>query len=366
MAAANPSKRFLPHGPFHAEVQRRVDAHFASRGIAANEAPAMYFKTAVILSWFAGSYLLLVLWASNGWEGALLSVSLGLAMAGIGFNIQHDGNHGGYSRRRGLNRVMACSLDLLGGSSYIWNWKHNVFHHSNPNVDGLDADIDLQPFCRLSPLQRPRAVHRFQHLYIWFLYSLLSVKWQCVDDFVNVGTGKIGGMKFPRPRGWARARLMGGKLLFLTWALLIPLWTHPFWEVAFCAAIASVTLSLTLALTFQLAHSVEGASFPSAEAGAPATDWAAHQVATSVDFAPHSRFLTWYLGGLNFQIEHHLFPRACHLHLGEISGIVRDTCQEFGLDYRVNPTLWSALCSHARWLRRLGHPELPAAAAEAA
>src|SRR5229473_6578843 len=143
--ATSSKARYLAHGAFYAELRRRVEIHFATIGCAPNKAPGMYAKTAVMLGWFAASYVLLVFWAATYWQASALAVSLGLATAGIGFNVQHDGVHGGYSPRKGVNRLMALSLDMLGGSSYVWSWKHNVFHHSNPNAVGLDADIDIQP-----------------------------------------------------------------------------------------------------------------------------------------------------------------------------------------------------------------------------
>jgi len=270
-------------------------------------------------------------------------------------NVQHDGGHGGYSRREGVNLLMAFALDLLGASSYVWSWKHNVFHHSNPNIAGLDSDIDLQPFCRLAPTQPRRAWHRFQHLYIWFLYSFLVVKWQLVDDFKELASGRIGGQHFARPRGRRLWILVAGKVIFFSWAFVLPLLLHPILSVAFCFALASMTVSLTLAITFQCAHVVEGAAFPSLDkSGRASTEWAVHQVEASVNFAPRNRLLSWYLGGLNYQIEHHLFPRVCHLHLRNLSTIVQTACLEYGVKYRVYRTARAALASHARWVHRLG------------
>jgi len=334
---------------------RQVGLHFTITGRVPNEAPGLHLKTAVMLGWFAGSYTLLTFWATTWWQASALAISVGMAMAGIGFNIQHDGGHGSYSRRESVNLIMAFALDVLGASSYVWSWKHNVFHHSNPNIAGLDADIDIQPFCRLAPAQRRRAWHRFQHLYIWFLYSLLTVKWQFVDDFKELASGRIGGQHFARPRGWRLWSLVAGKVIFLSWTFVLPLLLHSVLRVALCFTLASLVLGLTLAITFQLAHAVEGAAFSSlGESGRASTEWAVHQVEASMNFAPGNRVLTWYLGGLNYQIEHHLFPRVCHLHLRDLSSIVQTACLEYGVNYRVHPTASAALASHARWVHRLG------------
>lgn len=318
----------------------------------------MVLKTALILGWFAGTWVLLTFFATGWWQAAALCVSLGLAMAAIGFNIQHDGNHGGYSKNKTLNALMAFTLDVMGGSSYVWSWKHNVFHHSNPNIEGLDADIEIKPFARLSPDQPRHWFHRFQAGYIFVLYCFLAVKWHFIDDFQNLIAGKVGSNPFPRPKGFKLFAALAGKVLFVTWALIIPMMLHPWWQVLLCYALASVVVSLALAIVFQLAHVVDGASFPSREQdGLVKTEWAVHQLETSMNFAPKNRLLTWYVGGLNFQVEHHLFPRICHLHLPEVAPIVEETCREYGVRYNVHPTFWAALVAHTKWIHKMGQPQ---------
>ncbi|MET0404416.1 MAG: acyl-CoA desaturase [Cystobacter sp.] len=357
--------KFLEAGPFHQALKSRVDSYFEESGRSRRDLPGMYVKTAALLAWFVASYVFLVFGAGSVWSALLGCLSLGLAMAGIGFSIQHDANHGGYSERRGLNQLFGGMLDMLGASSYVWGWKHNIFHHSHTNVAGLDADIDIQPFCRVAPSQRLYRAHRFQHFYIWMLYGLLTLKWQFVDDFKDIITGRVGRQRMPRPTGRKLVGALGGKLFFFTWSLAVPLFFHPVWQVALCFALTSFILGLTLATVFQLAHCVEEAEFPVAPVGAGGTftrEWAAHQVETTVDFARGNRLLCWYLGGLNFQVVHHLFPRVCHLHYPAISRIVEATCLEHGVRYRSQAGVGTALGSHVRWLKRMGRPEVLAAA----
>ncbi len=359
MAQATKAK-FLEAGPFHHQLKARVESYLQERGGSQRDLPRMYLKTAVILGWFLASYTWLVFGAS-GMGGALLGcASLGLAMAGIGFSIQHDANHGGYSEHKSVNHLLGGMLDVVGASSYVWSWKHNIFHHSHPNVVGLDADIDIQPFCRTAPGQRLRAGHRFQHLYIWLLYGLLAVKWHFVDDFKDVLTGTVGRQKMPRPTGRKLAGMLGGKLLFFGWTLVLPSFFHPFWQVALGYAVTAFILGVTLAGVFQLAHCVEEASFPEQPQGGATTftrDWATHQVDSTVDFARGNRLVTWYLGGLNYQVVHHLFPRVCHLHYPALSRIIEATCREHGVRYRTQDSLRGAVGSHIRWLKRMGRPE---------
>ena len=334
---------------FLQELRARVLGLLESNRLPARGLPAMYVKTAVLFAWLLASYLLLVFAAESAWQAVPLAVSLALAIAGIGFNVQHDGSHGSYSTRPGVNRLMARTLDLLGGSSFVWQRKHNVLHHTWPNLEGVDDDIDTGSLARLSPEQPRRFYHRFQHLYMWPLYCFLAVKWQLFDDFATVVRGSMSGRPFPRPRGSELAVFLGGKLVFFGLAFGLPLLLHPVWRVLGTYLLVSAVAGLTLSVVFQLAHCV-----PEAETGSQLGSWAARQVQSSVDFARDSRLLNWYVGGLNMQIEHHLFPQISHPHYARIAPVVEATCREFGVRYTAHPTLAAAVAAHYRQLRELG------------
>jgi linoleoyl-CoA desaturase len=354
--AATATLKFPGDPGFGAEVRRRVLSYLEERGLSPHDSPHMYLKSAVLLSWFIGSYVLLVFVAATWWQAGLLGLSLALAMAGIGFGIQHDANHNAYSDRPAINRLMGVSLDMLGASSYLWRVKHNVAHHTYTNVESADDDIDLGPLARLSPGQKRLGIHRLQQFYLWVLYGLLIPKWHFIYDFKNVAQAHVARNRFARPRGWDLVSLIGGKAVFFGWAFVLPMFFHPWWVVLLFYAGISYVLGLVLSVTFQLAHCVEEADFPAPPtAGEKLADaWAIHQVQTTVDFARGNRLLTWYVGGLNFQIEHHLFPRICHVYYPQIAGIVEATCAEYGVRYTAQRTLRAALRSHWRWLRRMG------------
>jgi linoleoyl-CoA desaturase len=318
----------------------------------------MYVKTAIILACLAVSYLLLVLVAEAWWQGVPLAVLLGLAAAGIGFNVQHDGGHHAYSDSPSVNKLMAMTLDLLGSSSYFWHWKHVVFHHTYVNVTGHDTDIKLGGLARVTPHQTRLAFHRWQHLYLWPLYGLLAVKMQFVDDFRRLITGRIGSHRVRRPTGWDLVLLVGGKATFLAWAFGVPLLFHPAQAVLFHYGVAAVVLGTALSVVFQMAHCVEHAAFPLPFAGTGRIEqaWAIHQAETAVDFARPSRVVAWLLGGLNFQIEHHLFPRISHVNYPAISKLVEQACRDFGVTYTEHKSFREGVASHFRWLRRMGMP----------
>jgi linoleoyl-CoA desaturase len=315
----------------------------------------MYLKTAIIFASFASTYGLLVFVATAWWQALPLSILLAFTVVAIGFNVMHDASHQAYSDRPWLNRLMAMSLDLVGGSSYLWHWKHAVFHHTFVNVIGYDTDINLAGLGRLTPHHPRRWIHRWQHLYVWFLYGAMVVKWHLYDDFRLAWNCRMGEHRVPRPRARQWSVFLGGKLVFLVLAFAVPLTLHPAWAVAAVYMATAVIVGVALAVIFQLAHCVEQADFPVDRiAGHIDQAWAVHQVETSVDFARGSRAACWLLGGLNFQIEHHLFPRICHVNYPAIAGLVEDTCREFGVSYKYNRTFLDALRSHYRWIRELG------------
>lgn len=357
MSGPPPRVRFPRDDGFHADLKRRVGEYFAATGRPRSGGGAMYAKTGAILGWFALSYaLLLGLGGASPWLAVALTTSLALATAGIGFSVMHDANHGAYARSAWANRAWGYALDFVGASSYLWRFKHNVHHHAYANIDGMDADIDGEPFLRFARSQRLRALHRFQHVYAWPLYGLLAVKWWFVDDLVDLARGRIGRLPFPRPRGRELLGLVIGKVVFVGWTLVLPLLVfRSAWVVALFL-LGSMTLGVVLATVFQLAHAVPDAAFHAAGSGEQrmATGWAEHQARATVDFAPSSRLLCWYVGGLNFQIEHHLLPDVCHTHYPALAGVVEAACLAHGIPHRTHPTLRAALGEHYRFLRALG------------
>jgi len=356
-----PRVKFSGSDRFILELRRRVDAYFERTGRRRRDCPQMYFKTATILAWFISAYLLLLFAVTSWWIVAPLAVVLGVSIAAIGFNIQHDGGHKAYSDHQWVNKLMALTLDLMGGSSYLWDWKHNSIHHTFPNVEGQDDDINLGFFGRLSPRQRRLKFHRFQGIYLWLLYGFLAIKWHLIDDFYQISMGRIGKHKIPRPKGKDLAVFIAGKVVFSSLAFGIPMLLHPWYGVLFVYVIAAFVSGVVLSVVFQLAHCVGEAEFPVPVPVAGGgerlqTDWAVHQVQTTVDFARRNRVICWFVGGLNFQIEHHLFHKICHIHYPALSKVVEEVCREFGVRYHARNSFFSAVASHFYWLVRMGRP----------
>jgi linoleoyl-CoA desaturase len=360
--------KFRGRGELRALLDERVAEVLADEQFMRRAYRRLWVKTAAVLLTLVVSYLYLLL-AAWSVVGMLASATiLGLSVAGVGFTIMHDANHGGYSTSRRANALASYSLDLIGASSYLWRAKH-LAHHTFTNVAEHDPDIDALPFARFDPTQRVRPWHRYQHLYIWVLYAFVTIRWQFGTDFALLRRGRAGRSPFPRPNRGQLAALFAGKAIFVAWAVAVPLALHPVLHVVAGFVVASAVASLALTLVFQLAHGAEETDHvdPAERAadGVYARGWHAHQVETTVDFAHGNRLLSWYLGGLNFQIEHHLFPRLPHTVYQRLAPIVREATHAAGVRYHAHPTLRAALASHQRWLREMGSAGAGAAEANA-
>lgn len=356
----NTKLKFGKSNAFQVELRRRVDEFFQNTGRRQRDCPQMYVKTLILLVSLVCLYLLLVFVAQTWWQALPLAILLGLVMAAIGFNIQHDGSHQAYSNLAWINKLMAITLDLMGGSSYNWHWKHIVFHHTYVNITGYDTDLDIDTFGRLTPHQQWFSLHRWQHIYLWLLYGLMPIRWHLYDDFHAVLTGQIGEHQYPRPKGWELVIFLAGKAVFLLLAFAIPLQFHSFWLVLGVYVVTVFVLGIVLSVVFQLAHAVEEADFlvPCQDTGRIDNAWTIHQVETTVNFARHNPVITWLLGGLNLQVEHHLFPKICHVNYPAMSQIVEETCREFGVSYLQHPSIGAGIASHFRWLQRMGMPKI--------
>ena len=290
----------------------------------------MYFKTATILAWFFGAYFLLLFAVHGWWLIVPLAVVLGLAMAAIGFNIQHDGGHKAYSERRWVNKVMALTLDLMGGSSYLWDWKHNTLHHTYPNIDGHDDDINVGFLGRLSPQQKRYWFHRLQGIYLWLLYGFLAIKWHFVRRLLQHRHRPHRRAQDPAAQGQGPGRSSSpARSCSSRWRSACPMLLHPWWAVLGVYAIAAFVSGVVLSVVFQLAHCVEEADFPVPLVTADGGERMADRVgrppgADDRGLRPRQPVLCWFLGGLNFQIEHHLLSKICHVHYPALSKVVEE------------------------------------------
>ena len=344
---------FKESGEFLSVVRTRVDSHFGGRSRRGD--PRLYRKAAMIGVWFVGSYCFLLA-ARVAWLQILLCISYALAACGLGFNVFHDAVHGAFSPNRRLNTFLGWLMStVLGPGRYLWWYKHNILHHSFTNIFKLDDDLETRGHLRLSPRQPWRPKFRYQQLFFVFLYALNTLEWIFVKDFVQYFTQRMNPYQPIQMTRKLKREFLISKLVYVAVFVLLPFVVLPPLRVVAGLLLFHVTLSLTMSFVFVLAHVVEKADFPdSTSDGALADEWAAHQMRTTVNFGTDNRLLNWFAGGLNFQIEHHLFPQVSHTHYPDICGIVRRTASEFGLPYNQYETFSEAMKSHYRRLCELG------------
>jgi len=313
----------------------------------------MYVKSAGLLLVSAASYYILVFRATNVPIAIGSAVILALALVGIGFNVQHDGNHGGFSKFRWVNQATGFTLDLIGASSYYWKQKHNRNHHTYTNIHKEDADIEVGWFARMCDDHQWYWFHRYQQIYLWFLYSFVHLRY-VYSDWLCLFSGTMCGQPMKRPAGADLATFLSGKAIYLCLAFVIPLTQHSLSSVLLGFLAISMMMGIVFSIVFQLAHTVDTVQHPSDKDGGQHAEWVVHQILTTSDFATSSRFLSVALGGLNFQREHHLFPKISHVHYPALARVVKQVCDEHNVKYAETPKLLDALRSHYRFLKLMG------------
>jgi linoleoyl-CoA desaturase len=345
-------------------VTARVQDYFKTTGTSPYANAGMWRKTIVMILCYVVPYALII--SGVGSNNILLFwlfwFVMGWGIVGIGTCVMHDANHGAYSPNKKVNAFLGHILEVIGGYSVNWKIQHNLLHHTYTNIHGLDEDIDSTVLLRLSPRQQWYWFHRYQHLYAWFFYMCMTLYWMTAKDYLQVIRYKRSNLLVKQKVSFTKAifHITWSKMFYYTYILVLPLLFsgQPWYFVLSGFVVMHFTAGFMLACIFQPAHIMPEATFPE-----PAEEnnkrhikdsWAVHELINSTNFAPRSRLFTWFIGGLNFQIEHHLFTNICHIHYKKLSPIVKETAEAFGLPYHVKPTFWRALTEHARMLKILG------------
>ncbi len=341
-------------------LNQRIQDYFQSNGISPKGNFLMFIKVTFYLTGFFGSYLLIYLSQDNYIASVASWLLMGLFTAFVGFNISHDAVHGSLSKFPFINKMMGYTFNLAGTNKYMWKILHNVIHHTYTNIPGHDEDLEPVSLIRLSTENKLKKIHRFQHYYAYFFYCLTSLSWVFKKDFVTFFQTKLGNYENKKHPMREYFILFGFKALYFAMFLVLPIMYSgaPWWFCIIGFVAMHLIQGITLAVVFQLAHVVEGTTFPMPdENGDVKNNWNIHQLNTTANFAMRSNLATWFFGGLNYQVEHHLFPHICHIHYPAIAPLVKETAQEFGISYHENKTMWQAIRSHTRMLRLLGTNE---------
>lgn len=341
---------------FHLVLKSRVNEYFQQNNISATGNHQLFTKAVILFSSFLLIYVHLLFFTPAWWLAVIEAVLLGGLVASIGFNIMHDGAHGSFSSRQGVNRMAAFSLNILGGSDFMWNVKHNIIHHAYTNIDGVDDDLDARPFLRMASTQKKYFIHKFQHFYFWFIYCFLYLYWIFFSDFQKYFSKKIGDIPLKKMSARNHFDFWIFKVVFYCMFIVLPIIMLGFlpWLIGFL--IFSMVAGFVLSIVFQLAHTVEHTHFPMPDevSNKLEDEWAIHQLKTTANFATNSRVISWLLGGLNFQVEHHLFPKISHIHYPAISKIIKEVCKEYEVEYFEYRKMRQAVVSHIIFLKQMG------------
>ena len=344
---------------FFKTLNKRVNDYFKNNKIEKTGNWQLYLKTIVMMTMFIAPYFIIMIFDLNQWVQLLLTILIGIGMAGVGMNVMHDGNHGSYSKHSIVNKIMGSTIYILAGNVYNWQVQHNVLHHTYTNIHGHDEDLEAGRILRFSKHSPWKRFHKFQHYYSLLVYGLLTINWSITTDVLQMRRylkRKLSYGKMPNPKTqWSI--LFISKIIYLSIWLVIPtlILKISFFKIFLGFFVMHYTAGLILSITFQLAHIIEDTEMPLPDnTGNMKNTWAIHQLFTTVNFSTKSRFLNWFSGGLNFQVEHHIFPNISHIHYKNISKIVKKTTKEFNLPYNEYKTFLDAISAHFRFLKTMG------------
>lgn len=345
-----------PQGEFFATLRKKVQAHFDENQIKQSGNFALYFKAAVIIAVYIAIYVTIMTLPIPGYVALILASLLGLIQAFVGFNIMHDACHESFSTKKSVNFFFGLSMNALGSDAFMWRQKHNIVHHTYTNVEGVDDDIAKSPLLRMCPQQPRYKAHRYQHIYLPFLYGISTLFWVLLKDWQSYFSSREFNVEVGRMKPIDHLIFWSTKLVYIGLYLVLPSFVWGIGGTILGFVLMHLVLGATMSFVFQLAHVVENVEFEHAENEVTMieNEWAVHQINTTSDFAVDNKIVSWFVGGLNYQVEHHLFPRISHIHYPEIQKIVAETCKEFGVNYRSYRTTRQALASHFRHMRNLG------------
>lgn len=343
--------------PFFKSLKEKVDHYFDSKDLSLTGNTHLYIKCLIQISTAATFYILLVFFTPSVWLSLVLCAALGVNLSLLGFNVMHEGGHQSFSKYKWLNSISSYFLNALGGSSLFWKIKHNINHHTYTNIEGMDTDIEVRPFMRLHENQERYWFHRFQHIYWVILYGSSYFAWIFVNDFYKYFSGNVApgneGKKLDKKEHYI---FWVTKIAYIAMYIGLPIFLLGFVNTLVGFSVMAFACGLSIAIVFQLAHVVEDTSFPeTSDTNKIDQEWAIHQIQTTANFSTRNKTLSWFLGGLNFQVEHHLFPRISHVHYPAINQMVKQTCAEFNIEYLEYPSLFSAFYSHLNHIRKLGN-----------
>jgi linoleoyl-CoA desaturase len=348
---------------FWETLKKRADAYFTSGNLTTYANRALWYKMVFMIIMTIAPYLLILSGWFSPWQMWLLCVVLGIFMAGIGLCVSHQAAHNTISPSKKVNRALSLTFNLVGLSDYIWKIKHNVFHHAYTNVYELDEGLREGEIMRLSADAPYLKVHRWQHIYGFLLYAVFTIFWTFTLDIEKLFRYNGNGSRNPSARHPAKELVLFWltKIYIVIISFVLPFYFLHITIVQFLAGFLTVhaIASMMVTLVFQVEHLTEETEHVSPDGqGTVNCSWALTQLKGTSNFKTRTKLFEWYVGGTNYQVEHHLFPQVSSVHYPALSRIVQQTAIEFGLKYHCQPSFLAATVSHYHFLKQMGRPPL--------
>lgn len=346
---------------FYLTVAQRIDAYFKDQKQGRKANSLYWVKIASLLLLYFACYFAVLFMPYNFWAALGSYFLMGILIVSILFAVGHDSVHNAVSLNPKVNYAMGYVWNFFGVSSYFWRLKHNISHHAFTNIPGSDGDLDQTKLLRLNPMAPRLNVHKYQHIYAMFLYSLLGPYIIFVRDFKLLKEKKFGNTILEKHPAKEVAIIILSKIWFFCFMILIPKlvtgmpWLHLIvltLVMLFVAGIFTAVVSFPVHVTYDSDYALPN------DQGVVEIDFMTHQLLTTVDYSAENKLIHWFFGGINTHVVHHMFPSVNHIHYYELTKIVKQTAAEYNLRY-VNKTLGTVMRDHLLFLRELGLRDNP-------
>ena len=342
---------------FYAKLREEVNAYFAETNQSIYGNGWMFLKVAALLGIYGVVFSFLFVSNLSPEYVLLCYAFLGIWGVFLGVNVGHDAAHNALFKISWYNRIFMHVFDFLGLSSFNWKNRHVSGHHVYSNIMEYDPDIQQSAVVKIFPQDQRRNFHRFQWIYMPFIYAIFIPRWVFYRDFKDVFYDRIGGFN-NRPYPISEVmKMVLFKLLYLVYMVVLPCLMSGFSFGFFIGALSllMVCSSLTIVVVLLTTHMLDDSCFPEPdEQGLMPYSWSKHQMHTTSDYATESAVVTHLFGGFNHHIIHHLFQHICHIHYPALTRILIRVAGEYGVPYRSKKYILPAMYSHFKLLYNNG------------
>jgi len=342
--------------PFYTSLNNEVNKLLNQNNLA-KARKLLWVKMIFYFSLHILSYITLYVLPHNSLLALVLNfVFIGLSGMLLAYNVSHDACHGTFSKNPKINYLLYhVSFNMQGTNAYLWKIRHISSHHIFPNVDGCDADIDLNPMIRLSPQHPIRRHQRYQHIYALLLYCIYTLHWFIFKDVLYLSKKKLANLEAIKHPLYEYFLFLFWKVVYVIAIVYIPLVSgYPLSHVIIAFFLMHAVNSLFFIHSLIATHLCLETQFPKPDnEGYLTHDYYVHQLATSLDFSPTSNFFNWIFGGFNSHAAHHLYPKLPHTIYPLISPVIEQTAKEFDVRYN-KLNLFDAIRSHYKYLKIMG------------